>query len=225
MSSSKVAPSWVPGNAPGNTLKRNDSIKTVRMKKLDREWVERFSGLYPKFTAIVQSLYMLKEGHCDTIYTKQVNGCARTWENVKLSQQVDVLSTFDIVGMKLRNSDEMYSLALLQWEEIHVKPCPPEKKQAAISFRHTDKFERLNVRRDMLLYRQVLHTRAVAVQKASTNKGKMSLDPVETGASSVSNPDVKKKGAKRRKSPGVAVPAGKSAKRNRGKKHVKGGKP
>ena len=154
MSSQKCAASWVPGNAPGNTLKRHDNINGVLMSKLNRKWVERFSGRHPAFTAIVKTLFMLEEGHCDSMYNREADGCARTWENVKPGVQADALSMFDIVESKLRNNDEMFLLARVQWERIHNKACPPEKTEAVLAFMNTEKFEKLNVTRDMLLYKQ-----------------------------------------------------------------------
>jgi hypothetical protein len=154
MSSQKCAASWVPGNAPGNTLKRHDNINGVLMSKLNRKWVERFSGRHPAFTAIVKTLFMLEEGHCDRMYNREADGCARTWENVKPGVQADALSMFDIVESKLRSNDEMFLLARVQWERIHDKACSPEKTEAVLSFMNTEKFEKLNVTRDMLLYKQ-----------------------------------------------------------------------
>ena len=88
------------------------------------------------------------------MYVKEADGCARTWENVKPAEQVNALSTFDIVESRLCSSDEMFLLARAQWERIHDSPCPPEKTQAVFTFLNTVKFEKLNVSRDMLLYQQ-----------------------------------------------------------------------
>ena len=170
MSSPKSAASWVPGNAPGNTLKRYDNISGILTNKLNREWVARFSGRHRKFTAIVKSLFMLQEGHCNRMYNREPDGCARAWENVKPAVQVNALSTFDIVGSRLRSSDEMFLLARVEWERIHDKACPPEKTPAVLSFMGTARFEKLNVARDMLLYKQKASPGSESVKRVSQDE-------------------------------------------------------
>ena len=141
------------------------------MSKLNRKWVERFSGRHPAFTAIVKTLFMLEEGHCDSMYNREADGCARTWENVKPAVQVDALSTFDIVQSRFRSSDEMFLLARVEWERIHDKACPPEKTQAVLSFMSTDRFEKLNVTRDMLLYKQKASPSSASAKRLSRDEG------------------------------------------------------